>query len=207
MRDPKTEKWLEGEGWTFEYHESIPVAQIIMDKLAKQQIRLGVPIDDHAVVRYAEAMLRGAEFPAIVVAREDEKFALMDGIHRTSAFLKNHVENIDAYIVTNVTKDTYERLRRSINTIGGKGMDYESSLQQAMFLINQQGMSTPEAARTCNVNGNTLSAHVREQQDRKELSEIYPDYRLGSLPRDVIYLLGSIQRADLKKIALQIACD
>ncbi len=71
-----------------------------MDRSLRDQARLGNPVDEETVERYAEAMRGGAEFPAVVGWRGSEaKLILIDGNHRQVAAERSDYENA-VYVVT-----------------------------------------------------------------------------------------------------------
>lgn len=208
MRDLKVEKWLERNGWTHEYCPSILVSAIIVDDIAQVQIRLDEPVDNQYVSRISDDLIRGAQLPAVVLAEELPSYAILDGIHRTFAYRAQNIAHADAYIVTNVTKDTYERIRRSINTsMSGKGLDQHHSIQQALALMKNQAMNAVEAGRLCNVNENTLNTYRRNEEILERIARTDPKASTRNLPREVISQLGRIGRSDLLKAAVNIAIN
>ena len=126
MRDCKVEKWLERKGYAYEYRSKVVVDHITVDNLTRQQIRLGDPVNKEYAQRMQEDLKRGGELPAIMLAEEaPNRYALLDGIHRTHAYKSNGTSHTDAYIVV-IDPDRYERIRRSANTwASGWGLNLE----------------------------------------------------------------------------------
>lgn len=86
-RDPRIEAALDDLGipWTFD--PALPLDQINVTASLANQARVGEPLDDETVDRYAVAMADGAVFPAVIARRTSPraKLVLLGGNHRRAA--------------------------------------------------------------------------------------------------------------------------
>lgn len=147
--NPAVEEWLNGWAVDWRLLPSVAAAEFDVERSLRNQARLGEPVDQEFVDRYAEAMKGGATFPAVVAARAPSgKLVIIDGNHRLVAAKKADYK-LSVYEVTakaqSITTMTFEA-----NVTHGKATTEEERIHHAMFLIDS-GMTKTEAAKRMNV--------------------------------------------------------
>ena len=162
MRDSVLEKWLTDRGWKFTYTPEVPLAEVLVTDAARQNIRLGLPLNDDHVIGMAEAMENGSELPAIVTHKVSTGYEVDNGLHRVEAFRLLGRKLLDAYIVEFPTENAQaaiQILRRTVNTLNGEPLSLEERLEQAMYFI-RSGYSTADAARLLGLKSSRLQPRV-----------------------------------------------
>ena len=200
MKDTIREAWFVREGWHYEYQESTPISSIVADSTAKAQIRLGEEIDTAHATRLGLAYSEGAKLPAIILARIDDRLILADGIHRVAGARHASLKALDAYIVTNVENEKLlERLRRSVNAIGGKGFDTTQAIEQGVALVDI-GWSCIDAAKTMHVSQSSIQKVLRIRKAHPKIVKAcpsIPETAIRNLTADALDSIGSLQREDV----------
>lgn len=176
MRDSIVERQLERQGIAFDYSESVPIADILIDEAAQNNIRIkDGKIHSETVEQYAEAMRNGDEFPAIIVYRnEANRLGVIGGLHRLTAKKTNQNTHTDCYILRLDCREEMtiiRRLQRTLNGAEGGGYTLEERLLQALALMDELNMSQADAAKTMNIKLRQLQYCVEknrtEQRFRK----------------------------------------
>ncbi len=211
MKDSVREAWLNDNGWEFDYEPKVPIDQILIDKSAQQQVRLGEQVDEQLVTRYLQALKAGAQFPAIILIQPENggPLPIGDGIHRTTAMRKAGQRETDAYVVTNAsTAKMTELLRRTANAPGGKGFDTSHAILQALALVDA-GWNTAEAAKLMHVNVSSVQLRVRAREAAKRVAKVMAPMTAARVmqvvPVQTLDALARIRRTNLFETATQVA--
>lgn len=80
---------------------AVAIADIVID--AGTQVRAA--INEQVVADYAERMTEGAQFPAIVVFHDGNRYYLADGFHRTLAAKRNEWRSLEADVHQGTRQD------------------------------------------------------------------------------------------------------
>jgi hypothetical protein len=153
MKDLRVEEWLKTFGVGYTYHAEIALASVVIDKATKEQIRLTEVLDEELVQRYALALESKADFPGIILfpLRDASKsstkaYGLINGWHRCEAYSLAERKRIPAYVVDVHDTLMIAVLRRTANTLEGKGQSPEERMEHAVWLTTQ-GYTSADASR------------------------------------------------------------
>lgn len=150
-RRQEVEDWLDHHGVTWEYDPGFEVAKIDLEKSLQNQARIYSKLDAERVGQYSEAILRDDPFPAVVMHRQSARvFKIIDGNHRTHAYIAAEQETLPAYVVTKSRPQTVVQLTFEANVRHGLPTSQEERLHQAMWLCNN-GASREAAAAAVNI--------------------------------------------------------
>lgn len=162
MKDLRVEEWLKTFGVTYTYHTGIALSSVVIDKATKEQIRLTEVLDEELVQRYALALESKADFPGIIVyplrdvgKGQTKMHGLINGWHRCEAYTLAERKQIPAYVVDITDQLMVAVLRRTANTLEGKGQSPEERLEHAVWLTTQ-GYTTADASRFMMVHSKKL---------------------------------------------------
>jgi hypothetical protein len=140
------------------------------------QARLGDPIDEEHVEVLRTELARGAEFPPIIVYRDDKKrLVTLSGNHRLRAYRLERRETIAAYEATGLAglrneDDRVLLLIYEANHGHGKAVSLEDRLEQGITLI-ERGHSVRGAADALGVPENRLRDHHEASRATRRLEE------------------------------------
>lgn len=113
-------------------------------------------VDSHTVGAYVEAISAGAEFPAIVIYDDGERFWLADGFHRISAYrFLNRLE-----ILADVRQGTRQDaliFAATANVTNGRPMNQAEKREAGERLIKLTDWSDKEIARQLAVHWTTVN--------------------------------------------------
>ncbi len=147
--DPARRRDIEAEldeakvDWMFD--PDVPLDEFDDEASLRNQARIN-PIDDDLVDRYAEAMRRGDEFPALLSYRaRNGNLVRMDGNHRFKAAQKEKHEAFPAYVVTDAPPETIKILTFRANAKHGQPPTFEERIAQGVHLMDN-GVRQYEAA-------------------------------------------------------------
>lgn len=154
-RRDQVEEWLNDWHVKWTHIGRVSLNDFDFERSLRNQARLGDPVDQEYVDRYAEAMKAGSEFPALVVWKTREgKYVIIDGNHRLvssrAADYEPSVYVVDARAQT-ITAMTFEA-----NVRHGKATSEEERVHHALYLIDN-GMSKREAAQRMAVGVNKIN--------------------------------------------------
>lgn len=211
MRDPQVEQWLSAEKAQWEYIESLPLDDIDVEASKRNQAR---PVALIPTLRdeYIEAMIDGAEFPAIIGYRPDPAagVVLIGGNHRVDASIATERTSIDCYLVSGITEMDIRLLTWSANGLNGERGDQDTRLAQAMhFHRLYPRMTIKEVARRMRVSRSKLELRLRVEEVDLRLIEYNIDpseiggpnkTRLHQFQSDVVFKLAArfLQRSGIK---------
>lgn len=170
-RNEATETWLKSHGATYDF-KTINLDQI--DKVAshRNQARVSGPINDETVILYGAAIESGDEFPPLVVnQRRDGKFVVIDGNHRVAAYELNNVEQVEAYVVSDITETQRLLLTFEANTKHGLATGLQERLRQAVNLV-EMGASMIEAAKNLGLPMSRVQSAVQQFRTDKRLQQL-----------------------------------
>jgi len=174
VRDPKKEYWLKhtmqlSEGTHWNYLEEVPLSEFDIDTSLANQARLGAPLNQEAVLKYACDMLDGAAFPAIIAYRKNAKLVIIGGNTRLHAAIEAKRKTIDCYVVTITDPLTLHLLTVRDNTIEGRPQTKEENLEHAKSLVASGAFSVNEAAKMFGLGYQTLARSIRIQSVKTTL--------------------------------------
>lgn len=154
-RREEVEAWLEGWHVSWSHLGKVPVSEFDFERSLRNQARLGDPVDQEYVDRYAEAMRAGAEFPAVTVWQaKDGRYVIIDGNHRLIAAREAHYE-LAVYLVS-ARPQTITAMTFEANVRHGKATSEEERVHHALYLIDN-GMPKREAAQRMSVGVNKIN--------------------------------------------------
>lgn len=137
------EAWL--DEWSVEWHfvgQASPAA-FDGERSLRNQARLGDPLDQDVVERYAEAMRGDAVFPAVVAWKAKTGYVVIDGNHRWAA-ARDAERDLAVYEVK-ARAQTITAMTFEANVRHGKPTSDEERVHHALYLIDN-GMTQKEAA-------------------------------------------------------------
>lgn len=205
-RDPRVENWLGTMEVEWRYEESVPCASINKTASAMNPGRLGVRLDPSFVDLYAQSMMAGAQFPAIILAQtQSQGLIVVTGLHRLSAADKIERKTFDAYILSVHDVALLDTLIRSANSIEGYGVGPEERLEQAKFLVRKYDLSKADVARRFGLAESTLNHALTLDQTRENLARVGVD--VARLKQIHLYRLAPLHNLNIAKAAAQIATD
>ena len=146
-RDNRAEAWLQTFGITLEYCEHVPLAEFVKEWEKTNPGRPGFAImDDHALA-IAEAQAAGKPIPSVILLKTPLGYQPLDGLQRSYATHLNNGTFVAAFIVHPASAQTIYLICRCANFIlNGVQPSKEFHIQQALRLIDEQGMSPDEVA-------------------------------------------------------------
>ena len=178
MKDSRYEAFLKRQGVDWTYAAEVPLADIDIDAHAKDNIRLGQPLDQETVLRYALAIEEGAEFPALLLYRRGARYAIANGMHRVEAYQLAKQPRCDAYILNldaKVDAVVLERIQRTVNIVEGKAPSQEEAIEQALWLVSHLGYSDADAARMLHLKPRIISGQRKARLAVDRLLKGAPD--------------------------------
>lgn len=162
--DAKIEEYLDGKGIQWTFRPGLPVEDFDADKSLRNQARF-VPVDDHRVDGYVEAMRRGDKFPP-VVAHGTKLLVMADGNHRLQAAIKAR-KTLDVYDITGTDATLIVQVSYEANTKHGWPTSEAERIQQALWLMDH-GATMPVAAAALAVPQNALKrASAKRTTDQR----------------------------------------
>lgn len=171
MRNPPHEQALNRFGIKYEYVESVPVGEINTTRGKQLQARL-VPLDDGLIEEYKEMFNEGSKPPPLLLWKHGRSLLVpLDGNQRLAANeranAKHKLKAFDAYVVTTDDPMVADRLCWQFNnTVNGRRLSYEESLQHAVTMVRKYGQVIAQVAKDWSVKAWELSAKVREAELR-----------------------------------------
>lgn len=139
----------------------IPVSQIVTN--AGTQVR--AEISEETVEQYAEAMIAGDEFPAVVVFAQDDKFILADGFHRVMAHERAGFPGIVCAVYAGGVEDALRYALQANARHGLKRTNADKIYSVKMALAIWPNLSSRKLAETCAVSPRFVD-NIREEQLR-----------------------------------------
>lgn len=206
MKHSVLEAWLASRGYPFRYVESVAIDAILVDDAAKENIRLGVPLNEERVMTYAIELENGAHFPAIVLwPAKAGHYVVANGLHRLEAFkLHGKLKAIDAYVIESSDPVVLEVLRRTVNVMEGEALPMEQRIEHALRLIELQH-SIADAARLEAVPANRLAQAVALSKVRPRLARAGVNVRDLCLSGPTLASMNSIPRDRHLAAAVRLA--
>ena len=206
-RDPKIETWLSSFKIPFEYRDDFPLAAIVIDRQAKENIRLTERLDEDTVIRYGIALDNGADFPGVVLyplppvpsSNGTATHGLIGGWHRTEAFRLADRTTIPAYIAHVSDQLLISVLRRTANVMEGKPPSAAEALEQAVYLV-RQGYTLADAARLEGVSMKRLNDRWLYEEVRGRLVKGGVDLAQVILPPSAMARLSQVRDRHLKPL-------
>lgn len=172
MKDKRYEQQLDFLNMNWTYIEVFDVRTISGTRDAIKQIRLD-GIDQDYVDRYARAMERGDEFPAVVVGKMDSgKIVYMNGLHRDAALKKIGRHTIDAYVVAGASGEDIEAARRNINIVEGRGFTRDQVMEHCLQLVEKRGYKVGAVAQAFLVSESAIHIKLRVKAMKKMLYSV-----------------------------------
>lgn len=165
-----TEAWLDSYGATNRELRTIPLDRIDVPNSHRNQARLtGQPVNEEVATNYALALERGDQFPPIIVTPTRDGYLVIDGNHRVAAYTLANKDEIEAYVLTNLTKPQQLLLTFDANTRHGLQTSVADRLQQALTLV-ANGVSVRNAATSLNVPETRVATLVNAQEAERQLA-------------------------------------
>lgn len=138
------EEWLKSHNVDFTFEKDVDLDKFNAKASRDNQARFNA-IDEQTVLRYAEAMERGEEFPPTVAYKgSDGRLVHIDGNHRFGAS-ELVGKPLPTYIV-NTTPETIRLLTYEANTRHGLNPSQEERERHAIFLLDN-GVSHEEVRK------------------------------------------------------------
>lgn len=156
-RSPKLERWLDELGASWVFDPDLPLNRINRARSMANQVR-HVALDPDVVDRYAADMIRGDQFPALIVTPNDPDlgdFALLGGNHRFAGADRAGRSTHAAYIV-NGTPKVLLRVAVEDNRNHGLPTTEAERTTHGLALIDL-GYTQAEAARITGIGAKKLS--------------------------------------------------
>jgi len=160
------ENWLTSRFVEYEFFDDVNTSRFNRDESLRNQARFE-PLNTNTVNQYAEAMVRGDIFPAVVAyAKANGELVVVDGNHRFEANDRVGNATIATYIV-NAEPETLRVLTFEANTKHGLMASNEERLRQAIFLVDNN-YTQEEAAATLRLTRAQISRAVQvERAERR----------------------------------------
>jgi hypothetical protein len=179
-RDPRVESWLQNEAVDFEFIPAVPIEKFDTKASIGNQARLTKPLNQDTVIEYALAMLDDAKFPGVICYRNEVgMYVLISGNHRIHAAGPGkdaaNLETFGAYVVKTQDKFILERLIRSANNLEGMRPSREESIAQAVYLVQNRGMTAVSAAAQFHVPPEAVGRALRENKTKQRLATLGED--------------------------------
>lgn len=177
VRDEALEHFLRSQGVDF------TTAVIDLDSIDKksslQQSGRIDRLNDELVEQYAEAMERGAAFPALLCAQNgNDKRDCLSGNHRVHAAEKARRRQALAYLLTTKDKAVWDELARILNCANGAPSSMQERLLNAKHLVETYGYTVADAATKCGLKASRLHAFLRSEEVRKKIGKAFAPTRL-----------------------------
>lgn len=185
--NPQIEEWIRSHGATFVLKD-ITLLEVNDRRSLRNQARFQ-SLDETLVVTYAEAMQEGAEFPPIVVTKDETPggYLIIDGNHRYAAAGLAGKTHIWAYVTEDLTAAQVSVMTFDANTKHGKPSSAEERKQHAIYLVDTGGINQKEAARMLNVPLKDLQVEMARVRGEKRLVALnvprWENIARGSRPR------------------------
>jgi hypothetical protein len=131
------------------------IGAIVMD----ERLQSRAEINEEAVSDYADAILGGAEFPAVLVFFDGITYYLTDGYHRLLAHKRAQKASILCDVVPGSITDAIFH-STSVNTKHGMRRTYADKRKAVMTLLDDfewQGMSNTQITKHCHVSPQFVS--------------------------------------------------
>lgn len=200
MRDPRVEQWLKNELVKWEYVGELPLMTINLDASLNNQARMTMPLIESTVARYAMAMRRGDEFPAIVVYPRKDQYVIITGNHRCAAAQRAGRLTLDAYVVRETDDLRLTGLTRMANGVEGMRHSEEEDVQHAVHLVTNYGMKLVDAAAKMNVDEDKVSKAYNQKKAVARLQAL--NVKLTGM---TMYAIRSSARAQSDILAAKLA--
>lgn len=199
--DPALEAHLDATGIDYT-REVIPVSEIDLKQSENQSGRIGDRLNREVVAEYAESMLNGDVFPAILIGERDGKKIVISGNHRIHAAVDSMRENVAAYVLLEYDEMVWSTLARTCNSTLGWKPSRPELLIQARFLIDKTGCSAKDAAKLMHISKQVLEKSIRASKLREMLSAVnIPAGNLSDSQADCLARLSAIN----KRVAYELA--
>jgi hypothetical protein len=173
---------LDRLGIRYTVHENFRIDEIDdgASRAAWNQARLGDPVDEEHVEQLLSDLERGAEFPPIIVYKDDKgRYVTLSGNHRRKMFESAGRSIVRAYEATGLDglRKEDERVLRLIyeaNHGHGKQVALDDRIQQAISLI-ENGYTVRAAAAAVGVTENRVRDHYELARATRRLEELGVD--------------------------------
>lgn len=160
-------------------------ANIKIKNLDRNGLQTRVALNEDTVSEYAEAMASGAEFPPVIVFREDTKYYLADGFHRVEAIARLNYEWVKAKIIDGGYADAlrYALKANMEHGLRRSNADKRHALEMAWenrVILFGGEPSNELLANACGISGRTVSSFRAEiEAARPPLTPPVPVRRVG----------------------------
>lgn len=179
MRHPLYEDWLDRQNVSYQFVPDVPFTRIDGARSLGNQARLERALDQGTVSSYAQAMLDGAKFPALIAYQLDPAnerlgpdgadLILITGNHRQAAASEVGERAFDVYVVTESSPIVRERLTRTANFIEGRRPPTDEAVLHAIWLVQRDGYTSSAAARLTNLRADYLDRVLRAERVKSRL--------------------------------------
>tara|TARA_R100001086_G_C11825819_1_gene255313 strand:+ start:495 stop:1514 length:1020 start_codon:yes stop_codon:yes gene_type:complete len=188
MRHETQEKFLVDRGYTeakgteakgtgpcFVYVKKMPLAQVAENSDVETQIRPhGMNQDwiNEMSASITDTSLN-SDFPAVTLWRRPTGgLQVVDGLHRIGAMRKALSTHCDAYVIhESVSEDAINVLRRACNSFHGQRRSNAEGLKHAEYMVQNQHMTSKDAAFYVNLPYKSVLAHMKMTTTRRQLVE------------------------------------
>jgi len=159
---------LEGVQWEV---IKVQVKYIDFEESKKNNARLKTPFMKHLAEQYAEVQKTDAMPRIAVRAKQDgnHRFSVLSGVHRLAAAIENKQKEIEVYLVDCEDPLHYDFIIRCSNSWHGEKQDQLESVVQAMYMIDNHGISENLAATLVCLRVDYLRKQIRHERKRIEL--------------------------------------
>ncbi|HEU5125015.1 MAG TPA: ParB N-terminal domain-containing protein [Verrucomicrobiae bacterium] len=135
-------------------------------------------LNENTVTEYAEAMLAGATFPAVIVFHDGSQYVLADGFHRLMANARRGTLHIRAEVRQGTKSDALKYALQANSKHGLKRTNADKRRSVKLAVTEWPSLSNREIARICAVH-HDLVGEVRQDQLAESASSI-PAIRVGA---------------------------
>lgn len=203
-RDPRVERWLTEMGAEFSLPARVKVADIDVKASHDNQARLGEALLADKVEEYRLGMERGSQFPAVVLYQSGRKFVVIDGNNRLGARIARGDRTVEAYVVSNPSRDLVKVLTYTANVGHGVPLSATARTIHALELLNDGSNRTQEwVAKALHLSINTVRNAVALDRADQRAARVSDFHRKdwNALASSVRRRLGEI-RTDEGFVAL-----
>lgn len=195
-----------GEG-NYEYLGSVQLTSIDDGASAREQVRITMT-DPELVERYGIAMLDGAEFPPILLARDSGgKLRRIDGNNRYAAKVEIGAKDIEAFVLGPKVTDLQKEVLKIALNEHGKPHSREERLREAERLV-RMGMTQEAAAKLGRMSVGSLRSYIGLQRGKERLTEAGVSAKIREeLPSSSIIRIGSLRENEVIKATARIAYE
>lgn len=171
-RNLSLETYLTKSRIDWDYQPDFALNQINVKRSLDNQARLGTPLEETLVERYALALVEGAEMPAVVGFWDRGEVTLVDGNHRLAAMQRVAISKSDFYQIKSDDGAIRDWLTRTLNLREGKTLSHDEALRQARYWVKHHKATVKEASARFGLSVSALKDFITADRVRERLPKL-----------------------------------